>query len=524
MITNGRVQLYPFMRIVAMLIVGIVLGDAFGGTIAIVVFGVATAVLAAASMFLWKKPICQTCVLLLAVTTLGACYTAFFVQRREVVFDGMPRLYNVVAVQRPAVRERTVSVEAVVADGEWAGRKVMVSLQRGTDADGWCADSVRVGDGLELCTIMKPFSTQYGQAGQFHFSYTRWMQAHGFVGRAFVRVGQWRPVLLGLGGLTFMQRLRLNALRWREKLLGVLARCGMKDRSRQIVAAMTLGDKSELDSNVKDSFSVSGASHLLALSGMHLGIIYLVLSALLVRYPWKSVVGQALSVAAIWMYVLVAGMPPGLVRAGVVISVYAALAIMGRHRQPLNALAMTAAAMLVANPLCLWDVGFQMSFMAVLAILVFFRPVYRVISGKWLDSHRFAKWAWSLTIVSVSAQMGVAPLVLYYFGRFSCYFLLTNFVAVPLAAIIMYLTLVLLLTSFIPWFPHVLGVVLSWLAGVFHDVVGGLASLPGASVENVHFGWASVVLMYVIWGCLYMVSKYLWMVYCFVHERRGDAR
>lgn len=521
---NGHIQLYPFMRIVVALIIGIVVGDAYNSVEAVVAYGVASLLLAVACMFLWEKPVWQTCLLFLAVASVGAWHTSLFAKRQTVSFAEKAEQWKAVVVSRPVVKERSVSMDVVIVDGRMAERKVRVSLQRGTSSDGFCADSLRLGDGLAMWTLLKPIEPFGKQKEAYRFNYVRWMCAHGFVARAFVRDGCWAPMAVGKDGMTFMQRLRLNALLVREQLIGVLERCGMDDGARRVVTAMTLGDKTELGNDVKDDYSVSGASHLLALSGLHLGVIYLVLSFLLVRYPWKSVFGQAVAVAAIWFYVLLVGMPSSVVRAAVVITIYTTVLIMGRSRLPYNALAFTATCMLLINPWCLWDVGFQMSFVAVLSILIIFRPVYKIVPAKWLEQHGVVDRVWSLTVLSFAAQVGVAPLVLFYFGRFSCYFLLANYVAVPLATLVIYLTLALLLTSFLPFVPGLLGTVVSWLASLMNKALALIASWPGASIDNVHIGLVQLVLIYLFLGCMYVAVGKLWKVYVFVNYRLGPKR
>ena len=131
---------------------------------------------------------------------------------------------------------------------------------------------------------------------------------------------------------------------------------------------------------------------------------------------------------------------------------------------------------------------------------------------------------WSLTVLSFAAQVGVAPLVLFYFGRFSCYFLLANYVAVPLATLVIYLTLALLLTSFLPFVPGLLGTVVSWLASLMNKALALIASWPGASIDNVHIGLVQLVLIYLFLGCMYVAVGKLWKVYVFVNYRLGPKR
>ena len=247
---------------------------------------------------------------------------------------------------------------------------------------------------------------------------------------------------------------------------------------------------------MRDVYSISGASHVLALSGLHLGIIYMLLS-LLVGSRRMGAFREFLIIAGIWSYAVLTGLSPSVVRASTMITIYALVSILRRDRMSLNALAFTAIVMLVANPLCLYDVGFQMSFMAVLAILVLYKPVYGLVNREFLFSHPILKWLWAMVVVSLCAQLGVAPLTAYYFGRFSVYFLITNFIVIPLATFIIYATAVLIVASL--WAPAmaVVATVLRFVVNLQNTLVTWVSSLPGSSIEGIHINRLQLLFVYI---------------------------
>ena len=159
----------------------------------------------------------------------------------------------------------------------------------------------------------------------------------------------------------------------------------------------------------------------------------------------------------------------------------------------LNVLALAAVIMLAFNPHTLFDAGFQLSFMAVLGIKLFYLPLARSFHFRWWLPDRMVR----LCAVSISAQLATMPLTLYYFGRFSSYFLLTNVVVIPLATLLVYgVVLLMILSPFPPVFQSVRQVLL-FLAEKMGDAVGWIASLPGASIGNVHCNMVQVALLYV---------------------------
>ena len=274
---------------------------------------------------------------------------------------------------------------------------------------------------------------------------------------------------------------------------------GVDGDAYAVVAAMALGDKSALTHELRDTYSVSGASHVLALSGLHLGIIYCMLWLVLPHRRWPAV-SQTIILIVMWLYVLLVGMPVSVVRSAVMLTVYGLLSISHRNKMSVNALAFTAIVMLMWNPEWLFDIGFQLSFMAVLAILLFVPVFEDVFSAKYLQEHRLVRYVWGLVAVSVSAQIGVAPLLAYYFGRLSTYFLLTNFIVLPAAYLILGFSLIVLL------FPS-LAYILLYIVDTLNAILLRITAIPGSSIDGFHPNVLQVVLTYVIIFCTYLLIE-----------------
>lgn len=297
-----------------------------------------------------------------------------------------------------------------------------------------------------------------------------------------------------------IQRTQQYFLHQRSVLLQRLETAGLSDDQYAVVSAMALGDKSALTKELRETYSKTGASHILALSGLHLGIIYALLSLLVVGRRWQMITQVAI-ILSIWAFVFLVGMSASVVRSAVMLTVYALLAIGHRHKMSVNTLAFTAIVMLLVTPKALFDVGFQMSFMAVFSILLFVPLFYRPFSAKYLMTHRAIRWLWGMVAVSVAAQIGVAPLIAYYFGRFSCYFLLTNFIVIPAATLILYLSLATLIIPSI-------GVVLASIVGLLNTILLYIATIPGATIEGLH---PSVMLTVSIYGVIFAAYYLLWL-------------
>ena len=198
-------------------------------------------------------------------------------------------------------------------------------------------------------------------------------------------------------------------------------------------------------------------------------------------------------------------MPPGAVRSAMMLTIYSAVSLLQRDKMSVNALSLAALIMLVGNPMLLWDISFQLSFAAVLAIFVFHPPLQAFARrNEWPG---IVTALWNFIGVSLAAQMGTAPLVMHYFGRFSTYFLFSNLLFIPLAPALLYTSLlVILLQSLsIAQLGDVLLSLSDLLTTAMNHSATYLSSLPYASLECPSFNAAQTFLVYLLMGSLYIL-------------------
>lgn len=299
----------------------------------------------------------------------------------------------------------------------------------------------------------------------------------------------------------------------REQLAEVYAAAGLQGDEYALVTAMTLGERQRVSSTLSAAYDTSGASHIFALSGLHLSVIYLMLSLSLPRRRFPHIT-LAVLLALLWAYAVLVGLRPSVVRAAVMLSIYTLITAIGRRTDGVAALVATAFLLLAVCPWWLFDVGFQMSFMAVLGISLFLPTLVR-IGGlraqrdylyritpeeriRRLDKYALrhylrnallmaAGWLWNIIALSLTAQVGVIPLIACYFGRFSTYAILANLLVSPLASLLIPLSFVLLaLGVAVPCLPFLASVMspcatlLTLLARLMNEWVGWIATLPGA--------------------------------------------
>lgn len=338
------------------------------------------------------------------------------------------------------------------------------------------------------------------------FDYARYLMYKGISGTGYVSAEKW--TLLSSAPSPFSYHsCRLIALTYRGKVLSLYRKLGFDGDELAVLSALTIGDKAELSESVRESYSVSGASHVLALSGLHIGLLY-ALFLFLLRPIAKCGHGgrclrSALLLLFLWAFAFFTGLSSSIVRSACMFSMLALADLLGRKSLTMNILAATAFVMLLCDPVWLFDIGFQLSFLAVAAILLIQKPIYQLFPVK----SRVGKYVWGLMSVSIAAQLGTAPLVLLYFSRFSTHFLLTNLVVIPLVTIILYAAVFMLCLTPLPWMQTVVAEGVRLLLKALNAFVQWVEQLPYASMDG---GWLYRIEVAGIYVFILLAFKY-WM-------------
>ena len=409
-------------------------------------------------------------------------------------------VYEAVVISDPVEKPKTMAMDLLLAG---SGRKIKCYIYKDERSRG-----LRIGDGLKLQSAIKP--NREWRSGSF--SYKRHLEIRDFTGSTYVAGWKWQRARVSLKEVSRLERARLFFLKLRGRLL---SRLGARDGDGDgfaVVAAMALGDKSMLSRELRDVYAVTGGAHVLALSGLHLGIIYMLLSWLLGARRWRTV-SQFVIILSIWAFVFLVGLSSSVVRAAIMLTTYAILSLGHRDKMSLNTLAFTAIVMLLVNPLSLFDVGFQMSYAAVGSILLFLPLLEDLVPMHFLLDRPVAKWLMAMTAVSCAAQLATAPLIAYWFGRFPTYFLLTNYIVIPAVTLILYLSIVALA---VPSLTHLL----LYMVGLLNLILGKIAVLPGASIET-HPSLLQTLLVYVVILAGYLLIRIIIQVAGWSTSRRG---
>ncbi|MEQ9467801.1 MAG: ComEC/Rec2 family competence protein [Ekhidna sp.] len=270
-------------------------------------------------------------------------------------------------------------------------------------------------------------------------------------------------------------------------------------RENGIAKALLLGIKDHLDNDVKKAYSSAGAMHVLAVSGLHVGIIYLIIQIFFGKLrqsgKWGKITFGAISVFTIWLYATVTGLSPSVLRAATMFSLVAISQSTMREGNIYNTLGFAAFLLLIYDPYLIYSVGFQLSFAAVIGIVYLQPKLYRLLN--------FRTWildkAWAITCVSIAAQLATFPLSAYYFHQFPTYFLASNLIVIP-ASFLMLISgvLMLLIDPILTPVSEVIGQLLNKFMWLINEIISLVHILPNSLVEWISLDKAGLILTYAI--------------------------
>ncbi len=326
----------------------------------------------------------------------------------------------------------------------------------------------------------------------YEFNYKEFLFRKGICAQTYIKRANWKKISEDNASFIYSFSYKL-----RENLADVYKRYGIDNQQFAILQALTLGNKSEIEEDTRHAFVVSGAMHILAVSGLHVGIIYFMLNFFLKfldkfkndKFNYGKYIKAFILIAFLWVFAFVSGLSPSVSRAALMFT----FVIFGKTVNSIvniyNSLAISAFILLLIDPYKITNVGFQLSYFAVIAIVHFHPKIINLFVIK----NKILYYIWSLTAVSIAAQIGTVSISLYYFHVFPNYFILTNILVIPLATAIIYSATGLLLTSTIPYLSDFFAFALKKLIFALNYSVNNIEALPFSNFENVSFNFSDLI-------------------------------
>ncbi len=297
------------------------------------------------------------------------------------------------------------------------------------------------------------------------------------------------------------------AVKIRRSLLLKFEKSGISSSSLTILKAILLGDKSGLEKGVKDDFAKAGAMHILAVSGLHLGIVYLIFSQFFQLFPTRRFpfVKSVLLIMILWSFALITGLSTSVQRSALMFSLLELSVVFSRKNSSLNSVAASAFILLLIDPNTLFDPAFQLSYSAVIGIILLYPPIFNLI-------RRENKWAnklIALMVVSFAAQLATLPFSILFFHQFPNYFLLTNLLVIPLSFLIVTLGLLSAILLLIFNWSFYMDLLLDQLIYLLEYLVHMVAELPNSTLSPIWVNEWTIVLLaaFILLLSLYIISR-----------------
>jgi competence protein ComEC len=324
------------------------------------------------------------------------------------------------------------------------------------------------------------------------FDYKRYSLFQGITHQVYLKSGEYE-ILRKKRGNIFQQFI----IDTREKVLQILRRNIKGEKELGLAEALLIGYKNDLEQSLVQSYTNTGVVHIIAISGLHLGLIYWLLAILfkpLQKNKKLKWLRPLLIITGLWLFSLLAGAQPSILRSALMFSCIVLGESLSRKTSIYNTMALSAFILLLLNPFWLWDVGFQLSYAAVLSIIIFMRPVYNLlyIKNKLLD------FLWKLNAVTIAAQVLTVPLSIYHFHQFPNLFLLTNFLAVPLSSVILLGEIFLCVIFFIPFLAKLTGQLLSWLIQAMNTYIERIEAIRFSLWDGLQISIVQSILLLVV--------------------------
>ena len=313
------------------------------------------------------------------------------------------------------------------------------------------------------------------------FDYKKYLGRKGILRQVYLKNDSWE-----LLGDNRANPIYAFSYRLRDFLLATMRNLGISDDEYAVAAAILLGYDDTLPSELRQKYVVAGSMHILCVSGMHVGVVFMVFSYMLGFLDklkrWQNIMRQSLLLLLIWFYALLAGLAPSILRSTIMLSFVIVGNMINRNGVMLNSLAASAFLLLCIDPANLFNVGFLLSYCAVIGIVTLQRPIYNLFYIKL----KFFDKIWEMTAVTLSAQIATAPFSIYYFHQFPTYFWLSNLFMGPISTVVITGGMVMLLIFFIPYINIGVAFCVKWLVFAMNYVVSWVESLPLSIVKGLY--------------------------------------
>lgn len=375
------------------------------------------------------------------------------------------------------IKEKSVKIVAEVKNAILQNRiiscqgKTILYLQKDS-----LAGTLKTGNCLIINNIFEKIEKPKNPAS---FDYAAFMERKGIQYTGYVKSDAWL-----ISNKHISHNFTSFWTNTRNHLLQMLKSSGMKDDEFAVAASLVLGYREAISEDLLQAYRSAGVMHILCVSGMHVGILFMVLQFLLGfldKYKNGPLIKMIIILLHIWAFAFITGLSPSVNRAAVMFTFMSIGKNINRKINIYNTLASSALLILLINPFQIYELGFQLSYAAVIGIAALYKPIYAF----WIPYNKILDKIWQIAAVSIAAQLVTMPFTIYYFHQFPNYFLLSNILIISFIAPIIYLAFAVLIFSFIPPVSSILALALSKAIYYMNFLIISIEKLPYAISSNI---------------------------------------
>jgi len=343
----------------------------------------------------------------------------------------------------------------------------------------------------DLLLISSKLKKIYAPLNPHQFDYSAYMKSQGIYDQIYI---SYQGILNQSKGIL---TLRGQASKIRNHLIKKLKKNELTPNEIAIVQALILGQKKDINKQLYSDYAAAGAIHILAVSGLHVGIIYFILLALLrpLKYLFKyELVISIIIVISLWGFAFLTGLSPSVIRAVTMFSFFAFAKAINRETNTINTLFLSYFTLLIINPLWLFHIGFQLSYLAVLSIL-WLLPLFNKV---YCPKNYFARKIWDIFTVTLAAQTGIFPLSIYYFHQFPGLFFMTNLIILPFLGVLLGGGIILIILSVFNVLPEWFALTYNYLIKFMNSCIHVIANQKLFLFQNITFSLYKVFASYLL--------------------------
>jgi len=361
--------------------------------------------------------------------------------------------------------------------------KVLINLKK---------DSISIPLAIDQVLLVRSRNSSINTPKNPHqFNYSKYMEILGVYGQLkfseneIIKIIDGKPTLRG------------KADKLRNFIINKLKKTAIQPDERSIIQALILGEKKDISKELYNDYAAAGAIHILAVSGLHVGILYFIFSIIL--SPLKRIknglyLHSILIILLLWSFAFLTGLSPSVTRAVTMFSFFAFADSINRQTSTINTLFLSFFVLLLYNPLWLFHVGFQLSYLAVLAILL----IHPKLKNYYTPRYKLDKLFWNITTVSIAAQIGIIPLSLYYFNQFPGLFIITNISILPFLGILLGSGIFILLLATLSWLPDWIAIPYNYIIENLNAFISWVANQESFLFIDIHFSRLIVLSSYLL--------------------------